>query len=292
MPDQPSQFLQIGSTRLELPASHNLPEIMRQHPRYDFGYWNLIREILAENDLLGAASVDIGANIGDSIAHFRRFSQGLAWGIEPVSDYFGFLKVNTAGFDNVWLSQALVAPAALSKKVRLSSGGGTGGTSLDAGDPYEGKTISPEEILAGLDDDFIVKSDTDGFDGQIIQGMADAMIATGKTARIVTFEGPTQAQMKSGDFADYSRALTTLQTMGYRIQILTNLGIPVAYVGASVAAMDWQMRALHGSFVAGRPMCHYFDFICVAPGLSLQTFDFTEKTLAALAVDQVSDPAV
>lgn len=71
------QTLGIGDAAVALPPEHRLPRIMQKHPQYDYLYWNLIRVVLADNGIADGPLIDIGANVGDTICHFRRVSNGL-----------------------------------------------------------------------------------------------------------------------------------------------------------------------------------------------------------------------
>lgn len=250
-----------------------------------FQYWNIIRAVLAENGLTRPQLVDIGANIGDSIAHFRRFSDGPVLGIEANAMFFEYMQRNTAAMHDVDLRHALVAPPKLKGRVTLQTDGSTGRSTLDGGDAYTGETLSTHALITACKPPFMIKSDTDGFDGTIIGALTTQMAAQDTWAAIVTFEGPRLDQMATGDYKEHMAALRSLQSHGYKVLILNNLGQPLAYVGCNFAATQWHMRSLDKAAKDGRAPCHYFDFICVAPALRCQSFDFTQDTLDRLAVD-------
>lgn len=56
--------------------------------------------------------------------------------------------------------------------------------------------------------------------------------------------------------------------MGYRVHLLTNTGFPVGTVRSRSSALDLMFEAHRTTLLAGKMMCHYLDFICVAPGLA------------------------
>lgn len=272
---QDDQTLRIGAYDLRLPPEHNLPAILQKHPQYDRLYWDIIGALLAENALTDTCQlIDIGANIGDSAAHFRRHATGPVWAIEAHPGYFTYLQANTAKMGDVTCTQALVAPPALAAKVSLDIHDGTGATRLDSTGPFQGQTLSPAKLMAGARSPCMIKSDTDGFDGRIISALIPKMQATAIWPAIVTFEGPRLDQVENNEPARHHAALTALMQHGYTVQILTNTGLPVAYLGASTQALDWHMRSHRTSVQAGVPAAHYFDYICIAPGLNTQTLTF------------------
>lgn len=277
--------VRIGHHVLDLPETHKLAQILEKNPRYDFQYWNIIRAVLAENGLTGPQLIDIGANIGDSIAHFRRFSDGPVLGIEADALYFDCMQRNTAAMGDVTLRHALVAPERLKGRVSLHVDNGTGRSTLDDGAAYAGDTLSTRALITACTVPFVIKSDTDGFDGTLIGALTRQMAAQDKWAALVTFEGPRIDQMETGDHKTHVAALRTLQDHGYKVLILTNTGLPLAYVGCNFAATQWHMRSLIRAIQDGRAPCPYFDFICVAPTLGCQSFDFTRDILDRLDID-------
>lgn len=123
-----------------------------------------------------------------------------------------------------------------------------------------------------------MKSDTDGFDGYIIADLAKEIKVSSRLVELISFEGPGEKQIPSGDYEEYLSAMNYLMSMGYKILILTNIGFPVANVGNDFEQIVWHMNNLQLQHCAGRAMCHYFDFIAVSPKLSTEVFNFDGKT--------------
>ncbi|MGP6086869.1 FkbM family methyltransferase [Antarctobacter jejuensis] len=281
------QELFIGAARLVLPSEHRLPRIMADHPHYDYLYWNLIRAILEDNAIKDGALIDIGANVGDTISHFRRFSEGPVWGIEPDPGYFSYLERNTAQFENIRLSHAIAAPDAAQNRVRLAVHHGTGSSSLEdeEAELYRGDRISPQEIAEALTPETVLKSDTDGFDGRIIRTVTEMMAQSRTRPAIIAFEGPTRQQTERGQIDEHRGALRRLQQLGYRVHMLTNTGHPVATVGCSTSALDLMMDTHRNALQAGTMMCPYLDFICVAPGLGANALFYPPRVAKAIWAD-------
>lgn len=268
------QTMKIGEYGLVLPADHLLPRIMEQHPSYDVLYWDILGGLLTENGLAKTCQlIDIGANIGDSAAHFRRHSEGPIWAIEPHPHYFRYLEVNTAKMENIRLSQALFTPPGMVDTISFEAGDGTGMTRLGEDMKFDGAHLHPVQVLAELRTPCMIKSDTDGFDGYIIRALIAQMDATVRPA-IITFEGPTPQQVARHEATYHHAALTKLMKQGYRVQVLNNVGTPVSFLGANTQALNWHTRGHRNCTDAGIPQSHYFDYICVAPGLSIDTLHF------------------
>ena len=101
-------MLRIGDIDLALPDDNTLLKILSRHPTYDYVHWNIIRALLAENGIRNPELIDVGANVGDTIAHFRRFSAGRAIGVEAYPPYYSLLTQNLANVSGIDTVNALV----------------------------------------------------------------------------------------------------------------------------------------------------------------------------------------
>lgn len=268
-------MISIGDIQLTLPKAINLANIYKARPTYDYIYWNIIRAVLAENDIKDASLIDVGANIGDTIAHFRRFSNGPAIGVEPHDEYFELFKKNMAPVANVSAIKALVCPPDRIRDVSLTVGGGTGGTTLAPGaGTYKDATISTGQLLDMTVGHVLFKTDTDGFDQVILEDLITQMKQRNRKPAIISFEGPTEAQMRDNDYETFLAMTKKFCALGYRILMLNNIGAPIANVGDDYDRLEWHMSNLTRCLVAGIGSFPYFDFIAVAPSLTCETFTF------------------
>lgn len=269
--------LMIGDIEIHLPKDRSLFGIYQRHPTYDFVYWNVIGGILAENGIKDAELIDVGANIGDTIAHFRRFSQGTAYGVEAQQHFFRLLEKNMAPVANVKAFHALVCPDDKVGDVNLVGGGATGMTTLTPGaGTFKGKTISCAKLVDMTSGPYVFKTDTDGFDDSILADLITAL-DTGRTdPTIISFEGPTSAQMLDADYDGFIDVIRKICGKGYQLLILSNIGSMLGFPGTDAAQAEWHLRSLTQALRAKIGYCHYFDFIAVAPGLSCKTCDLTD----------------
>src|SRR5262249_12542926 len=100
------KIMNLAGYRLELPASHNLPAIRARCPHYEGEICRLAEFLLKTEGRL--AMVDVGANVGDSVASIASRSRGHFLCIEGSPAFFGFLKKNLAPLANVRCINALV----------------------------------------------------------------------------------------------------------------------------------------------------------------------------------------
>lgn len=251
----------VGAYDIEVTDGHiylhpNIP------PTYDYVPWNLIGAIMDEGGLEGAELIDIGANVGDSLAHFRRQSSGPVTCIEPAAHFFEILQRNVAQFIDVTLINKLLAPDALLGKVAFASTARTGDSHpLREGEQaWDGEYVTFAEVFTGRAGAFIVKTDTDGFDAQILKALLPHLEHGGVDVPIIFFEGPGKLQIPVRDFRDYEEAAHALQDLGYEILALTNIGMPYAYVGTSNQAFSALLEVLATGYERGTALCHYYDF--------------------------------
>ncbi|MFB9139012.1 FkbM family methyltransferase [Maritalea porphyrae] len=264
----------IGRATLRLPDDHTLREIYLAHPSYDFVHWNIISSLVAENGLSNIGLIDVGANVGDSIAHFRRRHLGRIIAIEPDEVFRGFCQENCNQFNDVSVLQSLVCPQEYQGAVSFEKIVQTGRTVLGDGEVYRGSYISVSQLLKRIPGPLVFKTDTDGFDAEILCELVNCIEQGDGRVKVISFEGPTEEQMNSGSFGQFLDPIKRLQAFGYRVLILSNLGFPVAFPGRDFGQVDWHLNRLHIESKYGRASCHYFDFVAIAPDLKCTTCNF------------------
>ena len=167
-------IVNIGYSKIKVTDGHiycseDLPRT------YDYMPWDIIGVTLKESTLSNLTLIDIGANVGDSVAHFRRHSDADVICIEPSELFYSFLKENIKNnFINVKAIQALFSPDDLIGKIALLSGSQTGTTNLaDTGNAWTGEYITFRDLIFDDQKNYIVKTDTDGFDKEILQSLLE-----------------------------------------------------------------------------------------------------------------------
>jgi len=261
--------ISIGEISISIPDGHQLAEMYAACPTYDFLPWKTIRKILLVNDLLHVDMIDIGANIGDGVAHYRGFSKGKIVCVEADKNFFEILKENTNQFQDIVTVNKLACPSHLVQKVKFSSGSRTGATTVveKYEDAWRGDSITTEAILDQVRDNFVFKTDTDGFDAEIVKDLDRVLSARIERPSVVFFEGADSQQMLAKQYLPFVEATALLQRRGYEVLILTNYGIPFVYAGTSPSVVRSAFDGLALGYKMKRACCHYFDLMAVREDL-------------------------
>lgn len=271
-------MIKIGNSILNVPDGHSLEHIYQRFPMYDFAAWNFIKEIIALNEWRFAhksqsfSLIDVGANIGDSVLHFRRYCEFPVVAIEPSVSFFSFLLKNTANIDNVLCINKLLVPEPLVNRISFRSGSQTGQTLLNngEGEVYDGPSISLNQLFKLSGKNIFFKTDTDGFDAEIIDDLIGAIKIDECYSPIIFFEGANAGQILARDFLKYVDVTNRLQCLGYHILILSNTGIPYVYAGTDTNISKSAFEALYVGYRYGAALCHYFDVIAVSSDFDVE----------------------
>jgi FkbM family methyltransferase len=92
---------------LTIPLSHQLPAILKLYPAYSDNLSRVAKRV-HEKYAADFTLIDIGANVGDSVALLRYRSDFPILCIEGDERFFALLSANTSQFDNVALEKAFV----------------------------------------------------------------------------------------------------------------------------------------------------------------------------------------
>ena len=168
----PMCLLPIHGQMLKVPLAHCLPLYLSDYPFYDRLPQRLsrfLRRALNKNDLI---LIDVGANIGDSIAAFREKESDRFLAIEADPLYYAILLSNWGACQNVTCVNCLCSSMAADEAYELERGRGTtrfvhssGGTVVETRTLDE---ILDEHLFAREAD--ILKVDTDGHDFEVLAG--------------------------------------------------------------------------------------------------------------------------
>ena len=155
---------------LALPLAHELPRYRKQWP----GYCDNLRRVAegVTSRYGRVAAVDVGANIGDSVAIFAAAGVEQVLAVEPDDRFYELLVQNVGHIPGVHTVKALLADVAGARRGELQSAGGTGHWRDGSDAPaVPATTIDLLLAEASLEDPVrLIKSDTDGFDLRIIRG--------------------------------------------------------------------------------------------------------------------------
>jgi FkbM family methyltransferase len=248
----------IHEYSLLMPFAHSLADYRVSFPDYGENLGRVARRVYSKYP--ATTIIDIGANVGDSVAIVRHYAGPVpTLCIEPSEDYYPYLVNNaTAMGPDITCMQAAVDTASGTITARLLSAAGTARL-------LPTTTLVPVEVfsleqIAGMLPQFatpkLIKVDTDGFDGRILAGASGLL----QRARPVVFWefDPTLDAASAGPGAEI---FATLVKAGYaRVAIYTNVGDYLTTV--SLRAGNTLSDLI--SFFSGRGSSQYAD-LCAFP---------------------------
>lgn len=164
--------IQLHGFSLDLPEEHWLSQIRQELPDYSENIGRLAGAV--ERKYPGRGLIDIGANVGDTAAIVRGHSHLPVLCIEGSEFYFEILKENVRRLNSdIELECALVDSASLERSGHLSLEFGTATFHASAGNGASRRFARLDDILARHPrflTSKILKIDTDGMDGRILEG--------------------------------------------------------------------------------------------------------------------------
>jgi FkbM family methyltransferase len=212
----PTCRLNLHGHSLYCPMSMATPIYLQSYPFFDTLPKRLCQFVRQsrKNADTPVSCIDVGANIGDTLAAFHSGAQeGRFLAIEPSTLYHGFLVKNWGGHSNVTIVKEACVEPDNRKRLTIREEGGTGhfGVADDGCAVATTRTLDAISKEHGfLDTTDILKIDTDGYDLQVLSG-AHQLLA--ESCPIILFE--------CGAFGDSSyisrchEALLSLKKLGY-----------------------------------------------------------------------------
>jgi FkbM family methyltransferase len=168
---------------LEFPPSHALPGILQRWPHYSSNLGRIAQAV--HQKYADLTLIDIGANVGDSVAILRRLAHFPILCIEGDRDFLHVLSRNAAKFDAVTIAPCYVGED--NTTIAAISTGMAGTAHLVTADQQSSTNDSNSEAIevqklshvlaqyADFAQPKMIKTDTDGFDGKILRGAADIL---------------------------------------------------------------------------------------------------------------------
>lgn len=211
----PECTMRIHGKLLKLPLSHSLPLYLKEFPTYDRLPTRLSEFIHREYGYLKC--VDVGANIGDSIAAFNRHASDAFLAIEPNPNYFKYLQKNFSDMNHIKLLDYYCSSSSRTGVYQIDESSGTASIShSDQGRRIVTKTL--DEIISEnpeFSDFNMLKIDTDGHDFEVLTG-AENIIS--RNLPIILFE--CNAFSNSDYVNDCLETLLKLYKNGYSSFVL------------------------------------------------------------------------
>ena len=213
--NDPICSLMVHGHQLKLPLSHALPIYLIAHPHYDRLPQRVSKYIHQTQEQLNL--VDIGANIGDTIAAFYLTESDTLLAIEPNPKFNTLLVANFGSQKKATIISDICSSKDDEGIFVIRELGGT--ASIQAtGSGTKMQRYTLDTIVRSYDycaDINVIKIDTDGYDFEIIKG-ASKLISTNQP--VVLFECDSAENI---DYvADCLEALSSFKRCGYNFFLL------------------------------------------------------------------------
>ena len=179
--EKPERFYNIDGFDMDLGDGHMLQLMQKYNPMYDrfVPYLGMIAD---EKNIPNGIIVDIGANVGDTVAAFIRHTKSNAICVEPTQKFYNLCKKNINGFgheytDRISLVNAYVSDVETTGFVSEVIDG-TAIKRTTASDA-EAPTYTLPNIVGQCGYDMeqlsVIKIDTDGYDADCIFSLGEEL---------------------------------------------------------------------------------------------------------------------
>jgi len=267
IPD-PAVQVEIGRRKLWINWSHNLPSFLASYPNYETEIGRLAALIHERDGRL--TMIDVGANVGDTIACLPPLSNAAFLCVEASKRYFELLRRNYGTEIGVTLVLALLGDGDRTQRgLTLQESGGTahvGGTDGEsAGVPIAtlDELVTQNSAFYGAN---FLKVDTDGYDLRVLRGASSLLDRAHPCLHV---------EMSTRHWRDYgnssaTEAIAYLSQHGYDHMLLyDNQGFLIGADRLSApkllpAIADYAMRkdGFYANVVAFHSQCPYaMDFL-------------------------------
>ena len=206
----------IGEIVLQMPLSHQLPYYRRAFPEYSSSIGRIGAAIQRKYPDLSL--IDIGANVGDTVAIVRQNAHYPVLCIEGAVAYLPLLHRNVEHLDDVEIEPVFLGESSVSVAASLQIAGGTAHLAMSGQDEGLVSLVSLDEVLSRhprFNAARLVKSDTDGMDCQIISGAADYLASV---RPVLFFEYDPDLTARAG--ATAIQVFDVLVAAGYRYALV------------------------------------------------------------------------
>ena len=244
----------LGEMTLLLPLSHELPLYRRDLPQYSMNLGRVVAAVQAKYRNL--TMIDVGANVGDSVAVVRAHADAAILCVEGEDQFFELLRVNTGELEDLELEHAFVGcendqvsavhVARGTASIELGTGSGAGQLT----------TQSLREVInrhPRFAKSKVLKIDAEGFDCMIISCEA-SFLSQNKPVLFFEYHPPLCAAAGYNPFPVFLQ----LSEIGYGVvMIYENTG---RYL-LSVALSQWNvLEDIHHYFTKMGGFCDLAAF--------------------------------
>lgn len=167
--DPPCQ-MKIHGMEMTIPLSHNLPIYLNDYPLYDQLPKRLSKFIHSRHGRVQC--IDVGANVGDTVAAFRLNHNDTFLAIEPNPNFRKYLDLNWGSDPQIKILPFICSSKEIHGNFSIHEIHGTASIKeSDHGSDMESKTL--DQITTEYTDFItpnIIKVDTDGHDFEVVMG--------------------------------------------------------------------------------------------------------------------------
>ncbi len=276
----PDCEMEIHGQRLTIPMSHPLPEYMSNFPLYDRLPSRISKFVHRSSNL---NCIDVGANVGDTIAAFYQQETDVFLAVEPNPSFSKYLHANWGSNPNVTVVEEICSSVSETAMCKIDEKNGTASIAAsDDGTAMTRRTL--DEMVADnqtASQCNVLKVDTDGHDFEVLAG-AKNLIATNQPT--VLFE----CEMFSNQHVhDCFAIMKFFAASGYdQYMLYDNFG----YLMGRYPLDD--LNALQNLFFyeLTSPF-HYFDILVMKPNEIREFYECESEFFSALAPDNRRDTA-
>ncbi len=246
--------LNIEGFKLLAPKEHMIEFYLNKYKYYSRNLARIAKYM--ESKYSSYNIIDIGANIGDSIALLRggNVSQQI-FAVEGEPQYYKLLEQNLKQFSNIKAFECYLGEETKEEKLIMQTELGTSKLSKDTGQGIKVKKLDDFVDENKLENIKLLKIDTDGFDLKILRGAWDLL----KTSSpVLFFEYDANYLDENGE--DAIDIFNQLASIGYKkILYYDNFGRLLISVTTDDKAL---IRQLYAYIKKGEGAFHYYD-LCV-----------------------------
>jgi FkbM family methyltransferase len=217
-----SRQIRVGKFKILANWGHVLPRIIEKRPEYALNLPRIVKAV--KEKYPNMTLVDVGANVGDTVALLRSHVHCPIICIEGDEYYYRYLEKNINQFDDVKIFKSFLGDKNQSITTKKDFSNGTLSINSNNG---QDSIVSIERLDDFLDkvgqgdlDIKFIKIDTDGFDTKIIEGSLNILK---KNAPILFFEFDRFFLSRSG--INGLTIFPHLESLGYRqVMFFDNIG--------------------------------------------------------------------
>lgn len=212
----PACQMDVWGRAMWMPFSHELPGCLARQWHYDQVLQRAADHIRRTRGPV--CGIDVGANIGDTIAAARKDASDRFLGIEPNPIFFRYLTRNLGSEPNVQLLNSVCAARDEVAKYRVTTARGTScfEPASSGSTAFQTRTL---DTIVEQNPNFsgcnFLKIDTDGHDFEVLRG---ARKTIARTKPVVLFE--CEARGSATYVEDVSDTLTFFSGLGYGLALV------------------------------------------------------------------------